>query len=634
MQNTLALFRKKELFDYSLMDPKKKKEFDEWYAEKQLKVYNLKDELDLYCTNDVLVLRECCKITQKSFEELFPGIQCFEQPTNPSAVMLGFQVHFLAEKCIGIMPSSGYGSRHNQSNKALEWMAHMERISGVKIQTCRSPGGEKRIKQFPVDGWDPVEKTVYQFHGCFWHGCAIHFPDPSRMNTVRMKTFGEIREETVKTNLAIQSDPNVQALVIKYECEFDQEKKAGMIKSLKFRPRLDVRGSLVGGRTEVFSLYESIQLPNKGKTYDVISLYPSVMVFGEFPIGHPEIVLHDFDYDISRYFGVVHCVVLPPANLFIPTLPLRLPDGRIVYTLCRQCSIDINIAFPCGHDDSERMFEGAWTTPMLNQAVLDGYKIVEIFEVHHFGRTSKYNPLTKEGGIFAEFILSLIRKKIVNSGFPSSVLTDEEKLEYCNQYEKTLGIVFAPEEVVDNPGLRYCAKIAANSTWGRYVMRPLFQQNKYCKTYQEMRDVVFNSQFDTKDIRLLVLLKAMRIKNEDTLYCDTDSIFFISRHGVAEPPIGNIIGDFSDELNGKHFVEWAALGKKSYCQVLSDGEQRMKCKGIPKTHRLRENVNMAVMKDILFGSGPPTVVACNELSFKRNMENLSIQNVNLTRRVS
>lgn len=172
----------------------------------------------------------------------------------------------------------------------------------------------------------------------------------------------------------------------------------------------------------------------KGLAFDLISLYPSIMVFSEFPAGHPEINLHSFG-DPSEYFGMVQCSILPPKDLWIPTLPLRLHDGRTLCSLCRTCSEEINIVKPCLHSANEKAFEGAWITPLLNQAVDDGYTIMGIFEVHHFSRRSVYNPATKCGGIFARFILASIQKKTVYSRFPSTISTDEEKRAYCREHE-------------------------------------------------------------------------------------------------------------------------------------------------------------------------------------------------------
>ena len=55
----------------------------------------------------------------------------------------------------------------------LEWVAHKERIH-IRHQLNNV---EKRVgdRKLPVDGFNPETQTVYQFHGCYWHGhdCAL-----------------------------------------------------------------------------------------------------------------------------------------------------------------------------------------------------------------------------------------------------------------------------------------------------------------------------------------------------------------------------------------------------------------------------------------------------------------------------
>lgn len=94
------------------------------------------------------------------------------------------------------------------------------------------------------------------------------------------------------------------------------------------------------------------------------------------------------------------------------------------------------------------------------------------------------------------------------------------------------------------------------------------------------------------------------------------------------------LGTSLNDLNGSHFTEFMALGKKSYCQLLNNGEQCLKCKGIPKTEKLKGRVNMEVMKGMIFGTGPSIVEACSDLNFKRNPKTLTIQTTSLNRRVS
>lgn len=123
----------KTFFGINRMTAKKRLEFDNWYSAAVQEFgdnYCLMDECEKYCKNDVLVLRECCKISQKNFMEMFPEIDPFDQPTNPSAVMLGFQVHYLQPTTIGIIPNAGYGNKHNQSTSALEWLACIEANQG------------------------------------------------------------------------------------------------------------------------------------------------------------------------------------------------------------------------------------------------------------------------------------------------------------------------------------------------------------------------------------------------------------------------------------------------------------------------------------------------------------------------
>jgi hypothetical protein len=51
----------------------------------------------------------------------------------------------------------------------LEWM--MSQYPGLHIRHAFN-GPEKRVgaRRLPVDGWDKQSNTVYQFHGCYWHG--------------------------------------------------------------------------------------------------------------------------------------------------------------------------------------------------------------------------------------------------------------------------------------------------------------------------------------------------------------------------------------------------------------------------------------------------------------------------------
>lgn len=92
---------------------------------------------------------------------MFPGIDPSNQPTNPSAVTLGFQVHYSQSETIGVIPVSGYGKKHGQNIKALDWLAAIEGEMDTCLQTCRFAAAEKYIGHLPVDGCDADNKHVY-----------------------------------------------------------------------------------------------------------------------------------------------------------------------------------------------------------------------------------------------------------------------------------------------------------------------------------------------------------------------------------------------------------------------------------------------------------------------------------------
>ena len=69
--------------------------------------------------------------------------------------------------------------------KWLEWEAQQR---GIHIHLARcGHGGERHFLGARVDGYHPETKTIFQFHGCFWHGCKQCYPK-ERKGFVQQKT--------------------------------------------------------------------------------------------------------------------------------------------------------------------------------------------------------------------------------------------------------------------------------------------------------------------------------------------------------------------------------------------------------------------------------------------------------------
>ena len=71
---------------------------------------------------------------------------------------------------------------------AIKWLEWEAKNRGIHIHHARcGHGGEREILGARVDGYHPESKTVFQFHGCLWHGCGECYPE-DRQGLVLQKT--------------------------------------------------------------------------------------------------------------------------------------------------------------------------------------------------------------------------------------------------------------------------------------------------------------------------------------------------------------------------------------------------------------------------------------------------------------
>ena len=176
-------------------------------------------------------------------------------------------------------------------------------------------------------------------------------------------------------------------------------------------------------------------------------------------VGHPEIITENFS-DISTYFGLIKCTVLPPRGLLHPVLPYRT-EGKLMFPLCKTCVDTLN-QNPCTHTDEERAILGTWCHVELMKAIEKGYEVLEIHEVWHWEETADE--------LFKDYVNMYLKIKQEASGYPKHSVTNEQKQQYIDDYYEHEGIRLDPNKIEYNPGLRFLAKLALNSLWGMYIM--------------------------------------------------------------------------------------------------------------------------------------------------------------------
>ena len=207
------LFNKEENYEYNdvipdidyfgikYMKPKKAKDCEDWHKEERAKhrsdstyKYNFKNELIKYCKNDVKILTMSIMKFRELFmkeTELDPITRAF---TLASVGLEYFQSKVLEENTIGITPVDSYVKRRNNSKKANIWLDWQQKCLNKTIKR------EHQYGQFWADGYIKEDKHVFEFFGCYFHGCPKCYPENrnEKLKQFNNQTYQELWSKTIE----------------------------------------------------------------------------------------------------------------------------------------------------------------------------------------------------------------------------------------------------------------------------------------------------------------------------------------------------------------------------------------------------------------------------------------------------
>lgn len=644
--NHYALFKnsntlpEKSFFDPHLMSDSRRHIFNTWYEERINQPYNLHDECLSYCKIDVDVLR----IGSLKFRYMFlkssnldPLAECM---TISQACLKLYVSDYMPSESIPIIPHGGLLQNTRHSTEALTWLSYVAYRDNIQIQHARNclPGevaGEKIFHGLRLDGFridENNQKYCYEYYGDIFHGCPLHCP-AEEYNNLTGRTNAEALKMTKNREKYLIN--NGFKLITIWSCEWKRvlatdEHAYRFVNSLDFRPPMDPRDGVFGGRVSVFRSLVQIAEGDENmeiQIVDATSLYPSCMALYQYPNSQPVIkVGYGADTDISRFtcngkipgkLGMIYCRVLPPKNLLIPLLPTRIGANkssmRLFFTLCYTCST-LAVKDPavekCQHSDFDRSFTGIYFSVELQKALRLGYQILNIFETWEF--ESSTNTL------FTSYVSRFFKLKTEASGYPSD--NPEERQKYVNDFKNKLNISLDLKNIKRNDGYRSFAKLALNCVYGKLQQRGDRLEYKYCDDLPTLRKYIFSGAYDVRSIteineqRVLVEIRP----NEDFIvnpphancylaamvtsyarlslykcfedvsfancvYSDTDSLCYVSKRGETPIDIGCLLGQYDYVLNRNcRILGFAALGAKSYSILYIDVDGTTKEKTVGK----------------------------------------------------
>ena len=625
-----------DYYQPKFMSESKKMEFDEWYShiifnrDGSKAVFNFQKEIISYCESDVDILMKGCLTFRKIIMDITDGIDPFQKSiTIASLAHYIYRTSLMEPNTIAILPDNGYHGNERTSRKAMLWLKYISEQKGVFLQHAKNLG-EYKVGKYRVDGYDSITNTAYEFNGDLFHGNLMCYKPDTFIPFLQTTIAGLNQRHIIREN-ELKKSVNLISI---YECEWDNLCKTDQsvidfIKKNDYQLPLNPRDGFYGGRTEAFVLYKKNIV---AKYIDYTSLYPDRQKYCRYPKGHPLIITENFK-DVSEYFGVIKCKILPPNSLYFPVLPTRI-NGKLLFCLCSLCG-DKKFS-KCTHNDEERCLDGTWITLEIQQALKQGYKILKIYEIWHYEESSIYDKDSKTGGLFSSYINMFLKVKQESSGYPKNVVSDKEKDKYIQDYYDNEGILLEKSKIKLNEGMRAISKLLLNSHWGRFGMNtnksqyklirdPIewynlisddqiivqsadFTHKKYLQVYfihaNNMHESSSNvnvvlAAFVTTHARLK-LLKEITLLGERVLYVDTDSIIYESIPNKYEPILGIYVGQFTNELKETiYIIEFVSAGPKNYCYMKSDGTSMALVKGFALNHTASKKINFESIRDVV-----------------------------------
>lgn len=534
---------------------------------------------------------------------------------------------------------------------------HVQNNDGREVTLPNGKGGYYRL-----DGYDAATKTVYEYNGCLWHGCPKCFGKKGRYETTHPHTrqpMSELYRQTKeKEEYLISRGINV---VSKWEHDFrDEVKKNPQLRQEyddildRIKTRLDPRDAFYGGRTDVMCTDYSVEDDEKINYVDFTSLYPYVNKYCLYPIGLPEKIRSGNinKTDIGMYFGVAKVDILPPRGLFIPVLPYRV-SKKLLFTLCHTCSSTTGEAHrsQCRCSDDMRKLHGTWTTVELQRAVEKGYVIKHIYEIYHWKEKAR---------LFTDYVNTFLKYKQEASGWPDWIQNEANKKQYLANYLRHEGIELNEDDIRHNPGLRCVCKLMLNSFWGKFGQRQNKPQSKVVNKPEDLLRLLSSQKFVINDFHILSpdllmvnheyeqdftpvdtttnvyiasfttayarlkLYDVLEQLKERALYCDTDSVIYVSKGSDTHPTIGDYLGELTNELDGDDYItEFVSAGPKLYAFKTFKGHTVCKVRGFTLNYQASKSLNFDTIRhDILKGD----VVDVRCFNILRDKHRVSVYN--------
>ena len=116
----------------------------------------------------------------------------------------------------------------------------------------------------------------------------------------------------------------------------------------------------------------------------------------------------------------------------------------------------------------------------------------------------------------------------------------------------------------------------------------------------------------------LKLYDLLDLLQERVLYYDTDSVIYVHKADEADPPLGNYLGDLTNELDeGDYITSFISGGPKNYAYRTKKGKTETKIRGITLDYSASGKLNHDTIRELVYAY-------CNELEVSEEEKKVTI----------
>lgn len=131
----------------------------------------------------------------------------------------------------------------------------------------------------------------------------------------------------------------------------------------------------------------------------------------------------------------------------------------------------------------------------------------------------------------------------------------------------------------------------------------------------------------------LKLLDVLHQLDRDVLYFDTDSVIYVERATTPRIPVGDYLGQLTNELEGStHITQFVSGGPKNYAYKLSDESACCKVKGFTLNYTNSKSINFDAIKNLVLNEPKRVIELPKCTKITRNKRTFQVVNKEETKK--